>query len=374
MLPFKWEETIDPKDPLFTWRKKAWERFEILGWPQPKQEAFQYVPLAKATFLPLAEKGEFHGPLPEGQRIVFVDGFFDEKLSNIGKSLHTAFRSYGLFLQNRNTTLLKDETDPFAALNSAFQSAGAFLYLPPRTELSLAIYHICTQERTVSPRLFVYLGRGAKVDIVQQMHSSVERFTSNGLFDLVLDEGAQATLTDQSEVPAAAVRLQALRATIKRDGRFTFQMSSKGSDLDRLSAKIQLAEENSEVHLGGLSRLTQTRQSHINTSVEHMAPHTRSRQHFKTVLEDSSRASFQGKILVRPIAQKTEAYQLSQNLLLSDSATAYAKPNLEIFADDVKASHGATVGQLDAEQLFYLQSRGIPLAEAKKWLIESFCK
>lgn len=376
MLPFKWEETVDPQEPLLNWRKKAWDRFEALGMPEPKQEAFQYVPLAKAVFLPLAERSSFTGPLPEGDRIVFVDGFFDEALSQIPKPLvcqplETAFRSYGLFLQNRHTTHLKEETDPFALLNGALQSSGAFLYVPPRTKLTepVTICHVCTAERTESPRLFVYLGRGSQVELVQQGHTSG---VMNGLIDVVLDEGAQAVLTDRVE--ASAVRFQSLRATLKRDSRFEFRKVSQGSDLDRISAKVQLTEENSETLLSGLVRLGSTRCCHIHTSVEHIAPHTRSRQHFKSVLEDASRFSFQGKILVRPAAQKTESYQLSQNLLLSDTAMAYAKPNLEIFADDVKASHGATIGQLDPEQLFYLQSRGIPLADARKWLIESFCR
>lgn len=370
MLPFKWEETVDPQDSLFTWRKKAWDRFV---WPEPKDEAFQYVPLSKIAFLPPAEKSAFAGSLPEGQRIVFVDGFFDEKLSTISKSLYTAFRSYGLFLQNRMTTLIKEEKDPFALLNTALQSSGAFLYLPPNTQHKITIHHICLSERTLSPRLFIYAGRGAQVDIVQQMTPMAQHFVSNGFIDLNLDEGAEVRFVDKSEAPSA-IRLQALRAALKRDSKFQFKLAAKGLEFDRLSLKVQLAEENSEVLLEGLTRLGSSLQSHVNTSVEHIAPHTRSRQHFKAVLEDTSRSSFQGKILVRPAAQKTEAYQLSQNLLLSDTAMAYAKPNLEIFADDVKASHGATIGQLDAEQLFYLQSRGIPLIEARKWLIESFCR
>ncbi len=107
--------------------------------------------------------------------------------------------------------------------------------------------------------------------------------------------------------------------------------------------------------------------------VEHVAPHCRSRQHFKGILRGKSRSSFEGKILVRPEAQKTEAYQLNNTLLLSDDCRGFAKPNLEVFADDVKASHGATVSQLNAEELFYFRSRGFPLSLAQEMLAAGFC-
>ena len=138
--------------------------------------------------------------------------------------------------------------------------------------------------------------------------------------------------------------------------------------------KVHLAEENSEAQLYGLARLHGETESHIHATVEHIAPHTRSRQHFKSVLQDRSRVSFEGKIRVLPAAQKTEAYQLNNTLILSDAASANAKPNLEIFADDVKASHGATVGQLDQEQIFYFRSRGLGLEQSKALLIHGFCK
>jgi Fe-S cluster assembly protein SufD len=118
--------------------------------------------------------------------------------------------------------------------------------------------------------------------------------------------------------------------------------------------------------------LQQASQSHTHVFVEHAAPHARSLQKFKGVLKDIAQSSFEGKIFVRPVAQKTEAYQLNHNLLLSEGAIANAKPNLEIFADDVKASHGATFSQVDEEQLFYLKSRGLSSMDATQLLIRGF--
>jgi Fe-S cluster assembly protein SufD len=120
--------------------------------------------------------------------------------------------------------------------------------------------------------------------------------------------------------------------------------------------------------------LNEKRESHIHVLIDHQAPNCRSFQLYKGVVNDFSRSSFEGKILVRQAAQKTDAFQLNNNLLLSDRAHADSKPNLEIFADDVKASHGATVGQLDEEQLFYMQTRGFSKAEAQNMLVYSFSK
>ena len=120
--------------------------------------------------------------------------------------------------------------------------------------------------------------------------------------------------------------------------------------------------------------LKDKREAHVNVRVEHLAPHCRSNQLFKGVLTDFSRSSFEGKIYVDQIAQKTEAFQLNSNLLLSDRAHADSKPNLEIFADDVKASHGATVGQLNAEELFYMKTRGITQEEASNLLVFGFAQ
>lgn len=273
-------------------------------------------------------------------------------------------RSYGLFLQTRLAKGLKEETDPFAALNGAFHGRGAFLYLPPKCKAALHLTHLFVSEDFVSPRIHVYLGRHAELTLTQT--SQGKSNFCNSALDFVLDEGARLAFHDRQEG-----QFQSIRATQKRDSKL--KMVLLGKQL-RTSLKVQLAEENSEAEVFGLACNSGSEESHVHASIEHVAPHTHSRQHFKAVLRDKSRFSFEGKILVRPAAQKTEAYQLNNNLILSDEAVANAKPNLEIFADDVKASHGATVGQLDEEQLFYLRSRGLSLEQAKEWLIEGFCK
>ncbi len=388
LLESYWQERVDPKDPLVQWRQKAWDCFDRIGLPKPKQEAFQYLPLQKLAFPKPASKKTVSAQeiephlLPEcrSSYLVFVDGYFDEALSRIPSPLiclplDGAVRSYGLFLQNRMSSALKGEKDPFAALNVVFQGRGVFLYAPPnaKLEIPLQILYFFTSIEASSPRIQIYLGKNAKLEIVQTAFHRAQTFC-NAACDIALDENAELSLTDAQELPLASQQFQSLRATLKRNSRLKTLQLTRGSMMARSSIQIQLCEENAEAELLGLWRLRGESQAHVHAVVEHLAPYTRSRQHFKGILKEKSRSSFEGKIYVSPEAQKTEAYQLNNNLLLSDEAQANAKPNLEIFADDVKASHGATVAQLDEEELFYLRSRGLPIAQARRWLAAGFSR
>jgi hypothetical protein len=175
--------------------------------------------------------------------------------------------------------------------------------------------------------------------------------------EVVVANGAELKIICNQ--PVAEIRIKALASS-------TCKVVGFGST----KIRAELVEENANVELFGLIQS----EASVQSEVRHLAPHTKSRQHFKSVLRGKMKSSFEGKIYVAPIAQKTEAYQLSNALLLSDDATHRAMPNLEIFADDVKASHGATTGQIDEESLFYLRSRGLSEIEAKELLVEGFCK
>ncbi len=364
MLKTLWADLLNPKDPLISMRQKNWERFEEIGLPKGKEEAFQYVN-KKFSFPRLAQRKVLNEV--RSAHLLFVDGFFEQ--GNVAAPLvclpfEKAIRSYGLFLQTRLARILKEEKDPFALLNGAFQGMGAFLYIPPKCKAVLHLEQMFTQQEMASPRFHIYLGRDAELELTQTSQGASG--FANSLIDFVLDQGSRLTFCDHAEG-----HFQAIRATLKRDSQLkTISLGKKV----RNSLRVELAEENSEVQLYGLSQLKGEEESHIHATVHHEAPHTRSKQHYKSVLREKSRFSFEGKIHVLPVAQKTEAYQLNNNLILSDEASANGKPNLEIFADDVKASHGATIGQLDEEQLFYLRSRGLSLEQSREWLIEGFCK
>jgi Fe-S cluster assembly protein SufD len=366
MLETYWLDFLGSPDPLQQMRKKGWDRFLEIGLPKEGQEAFQYLN-KKFTFPPLTKRKQLELEPCEG--LVFVDGFFEESLSFIQAPviclpLDQAIRSYGLFLQNRMNKTIREEKDPFAAVNAALQGRGAFIYVPPKCKAALHLIHHFLDPGMASPRIHLYVGKNAELNLTQSSNGTSGFY--NNLIDLVLDEGAQLYFSDYSEG-----HFQSIRSTLKRDSKFKAVFLGKQV---RSSIQVELTEENSEAEMLGLSRLEAKEEAHFHTNMEHKAPHTRSRQHFKSVVNGQAKFSFEGKIHVFPVAQKTESYQLNNNLILSDEASANAKPNLEIFADDVKASHGATMGQLDEEQLFYLRSRGLSLTIAKEWLISGFCQ
>ena len=372
------EAVTHPKENLYTWRKRAWDRFLTLGLPRPKQEDFQYISL-KDISIPTPTQRPVKEFSAAPHSLLFVDGFFQG--ANLPTPLvcmktNAAMLVYGIFLQNRLSRSLQEEKDPFALMNGALYGEGAFLYVPPNTkvEMPIEIHHYFTTSEMSSPRLQIFLARGASVQIVERTFEKTNSSFCNSYFDISLDANASLFLGSKEPKLPSSLRFSAIRSFLKKDSKLHFLSLSEGAKLSRTSLKVELLEENSEALLQGLTELDATLQSHSHVTVEHKAPNCRSKQHFKGVLREKSRSSFEGKIYVHPIAQKTEAYQLSNQLLLSDEAETHAKPNLEIFADDVKASHGATISQLNKEELFYFQSRGISLVDAKEALIKGFCE
>jgi Fe-S cluster assembly protein SufD len=359
-----------------TWKKKSWDLFEKLGAPQRKSEAFQYVRFGE-TVTPEAAQ-ETPVERSGSNTIVFSNGFFQFASLPAGViclPLSQAMQTYGLFLQNRFSKMLLEETDPLAALNGAFHEKGAFLYIPPlkKLEETIEIEHWFSSSLATYPRLHIYLGKGASLKLSQKIVAPEQDLFCNGYFDIALDEGASFQLCKVGAFSKQTTFLESLRVSLKKGSHFVSTSSEKGGALYRSSYRLTLLEEESEALLQGISQLKGDEQHHRHITIHHAAPSCKSRQYFKGVLKDQSISSFEGKIIVDPIAQKTESYQLSKNLVLSDEASVFTKPNLEIGADDVKASHGATIAQLSEAELFYLRSRGIALEAAKKLLIDAFC-
>jgi Fe-S cluster assembly protein SufD len=382
---------------LTAFREKSWQRLSELGLPSKSHEAFRYVPL-REFYLSSYNQGEGKRVdkrlfadviLPEcvHSHLVFVDGVFAPELSDItGLPLQTvllpledAVCAHGSFLQSHFNRLLKEETDPFAFVNLALHLKGAFIYLPPKHQASspLQCLHIATgdEPQVIAPRLHLVLGSQSSMRCVfttKELRAGVPHFIVPAT-EIFLEDGASLDVLNFVDT-LPAWHFETLRAILKKNARLNSLCVTSGGKAVRHSYRVQLKGENSEVNLSGLWMLNSNRTAHTHAIVEHEAPHTRSIQRFKGILNDHSQSSFEGKILVRPEAQKTEAYQINNNLILSKGAIANSKPNLEIFADDVKASHGATVSQLDDEQLFYLNTRGIDRDLARRLLISGFCR
>lgn len=386
-------------DSLERVRQKAWQHFLSLGLPTRQNEFYRYIKLRhlfSQTYGLASEKtfsidqiNSWIYPECRESVIVFINGHYSPHLSNLQalpakivvSSLQEATQTYGAFLNNYWAKSLKEETDAFAALNGALHPKGVFIYLPPKTivEAPIQILHVVDQEdqlQMLMPRLQVFVGPQSDVRLIStQKNLATAGYFVNQVAEFVVDEGAHVHYTQVlcDEHPQSW-HLDAVRATLKRDSTFKTVCATEGSTTVRTDYRISLAGENAEALLNGVCMLSDKREAHAHVFMDHQAPFCRSYQLFKNVLNDFSRASFEGKIMVRQLAQKTEAFQLNNNLLLDDHAHADSKPNLEIFADDVKASHGATVGQLDAEQLFYMKTRGFSDAAAKNLLIYGFCE
>lgn len=386
-------------DPSQKFREKAWQRLQELGLPTRKSEVFQYIRLRRLythSFEPsqsLTIEPDSLSPyiLPECSQsvVVFVNGHYRPDLSRLAAlpkrlvilPLHEASRTYGSFLNNQWNKILKEEKDPFAILNAALYLNGLFIYAPPKTilDVPLQLLHVTALDDVpmlMAPRIQGFIGSQSQLDLIAtHAELSGKESLSTLSMDIAIDDDSHVRyIQTPFNISKHAWHFDAFRASLKRNSTLKTILVTEGSTSLRQDYRITLTGENAEASLNGIWMLSNNNEAHAHILMEHQAPHCRSMQLFKGALNDASRSSFEGKILVQPLAQKTEAFQRNNNLLLSDSAKADSKPNLEIFADDVKASHGATVGQIDNEQLFYLKTRGYSEAAAKNLLVYGFCK
>lgn len=376
-------------DPLKGLREKAWDHFLELGLPEKNQEAFQYLPLRQIyeknfhlfpeSKLRTQEIAHLIYPECRHTHLVFANGYFRPELSDVSGlpqqivilPLLEAVRSYGTFLQNRWSHAFREETDPFAILNLALHPQGVFVYIPPKVviEHPIQCINVGEEDNLLSlPRIQLFAASQSSVGWISSMTASG---WTNEVLDIALEDGAEFKHVAVKQHESGWL-CSSLGATLKRSSRFQSWNVTSGGHLSRHGYRVVLNGENAEALIQGAWMLNKNHQAHTHVIMDHRAPHCRSLQKFKGVLGGISQSSFEGKILVRQPAQKTEAYQLNNNLIIGDHAIAYSKPNLEIFADDVKASHGATVTQIDEEQLFYLNSRGIAASEAKQLLVQGF--
>lgn len=376
-------------DPLFRLRKQAWDRFLEKGLPDKKSETFQYIKLRKLFAMELtpAKKEEIDFqkwvyPECKNSYLVFINGIFAPEVSKqpLGMEilpLREAVFSFGTYLNNQWSRTLKEEQDPFALMNGALFSEGALVYVPPKKvfDTPLQILFITTAPHTLAvPRVELFLGALSQLKVATSHVALQGNSFVNAFLNAQLEEGSSLSLTQvATEAPNLWI-FDAVRAHVKQNASLATYMATSGSETIRFDYQVELAGENGQIHLNGLWMLKGTLEAHVHVLMKHLAPHCQSLQLFKGALAQNSRSSFEGKILVQKEAQKTDSFQLNNNLLLSDTAQANSKPNLEIFADDVKASHGATVGQLDPEELFYLATRGFEKNEAKAILTRAFLR
>lgn len=360
----------------------AWERFTKVGLPVCRKEIFQYFPLQRMYSSLLIE--EKIPTLSDKRELKTTTVRFDNGLPTILQEVEKivvlpmadAMRSYRSIIMGKCLATITKEKNPFVLLNQSL-SSGLFLYIPPGTiidsPITLASY---IRDSWIScPFVLLFVGAGAKVTLCmdEELSTYHNDFLVSSHFQIYIAEGASVSYyyTDMAK-NTAAWTMHSIRAVLQRDSSFSAISLCSGQQTHHQDIAVSLEGENATADVRGLWALQSNQQSHINVLISHISPHTRSYQHFKGVNCGKSQSSFEGKIYVHPEAQKTEAYQLSHQLLLSDSAIANAKPNLEIFADDVKASHGATISKLSREELFYLQTRGLSEKDALSCLLQGY--
>jgi Fe-S cluster assembly protein SufD len=353
--------------------------FRRNGLPGVRDEAWHYTsvrPLAETPFAepltPVVDCAALMARLPalDAPRLVFVDGRFRDDLSIVPAvaAVRVGAPAYG--------TLAQPGRDRMVALNTMLAEDGASIEVPAGVDgglLVLASLGTASNERPVAfhPRHAVRLGVGASLTLFD-VSVGEGVYLHNPVFELSLAAGATLAHLRLQDESRTAFHVSTLYADVAAGATYDSFALTLGAKLARMDVHATLAGEKASAHLNAAQLLGGTQHADFTTVVTHAAPHCASRQTVKNVLAGKSRGVFQGKIEVARGAQKTDGYQMNQALLLSPDAEIDSKPELEIFADDVKCSHGATVGELDAEQLFYLRSRGIPQAEARSILVRAF--
>jgi len=354
------------------------------GFPTRRVEAWKYTdlsPVAQAGFAePLtAVAGALTLPKPRAAaRAVFVDGRFRADLSALdGLAYRVASVAQHLpELEGRLGALAPLADHPMTALNTLMFEDGLVVDVPAGEDaahlelLSVAIDP--GRPFAFHPRHIIRLGAGARLTLLETAMGGGAQYLHNPVFEIDLAEGAVLTHGRAQQEGDGAFHLSMIHARIATEARYDTMAVSAGARLARMEIHAALTGPKASCHMNSAQLAAGRALVDTTTALDHAAPDCSSRQTCKTVLAGQSRGVFQGKILVRREAQKTDGYQMNQALLLSEEAEMDSKPQLEIYADDVKCSHGATIGALDADSLFYLRSRGVPADQARSMLVQAF--
>jgi len=379
-------------------RQTAMHRFVELGFPTTRDEEWKYTsvaPIANAAFQPVT--GPVMAPAVESlswscfndldcPRLVFVNGHYSQELSTpsgLGReikarSLAAALNNGSSALKPHLTRYADYERRAFLALNTAFIEDGALIEIPKGLVLERPIYVLyvstATGAATASfPRNLILAGRESQATIIEgHIGLGEEHFFSNAVTEVVAGENAVLSYAKLHQESATAFHVGSVEIRAERSAQVSTYAFAFGGALVREDTNIVLAGEGADAQMNGLY-LTAGRQ-HIDnhTTLDHAQPHCSSRELYKGILDGRSTGVFNGRVIVRKDAQKTDSKQSNKNLLLSEDAVINTKPELKIYADDVKCTHGATIGQVDQEAVFYLRSRGIGHEEARKLLTFAF--
>lgn len=376
-------------------RKSALDEFSKLSVPTQKDEEWKYTnisPLLKHNFvqgkrvhLTPDKISKFLFDQLEHSLMVFVNGHFAPELSRLDDIPDTVkVSSLSDEIKKNNPLVAKhlgkyadNKNQIFTALSTAFTNDGAFIYVPEGKIIENAIHiifltsseqKICTQ-----PRNLFIAGKNSQVTIIEHYVSDDDNvYFTNSVTEIIADENAIVDHIRLQEESTKAFHIARMEVDQERSSTFSSHLISTGAEFARNEFNATFNDEGSECTLNGLFMIKDDQLFDAHTMIDHAKPHCVSHEHYKGILQDKSKGVFNGKVMVRQDAQKTNAFQENNTILLSDDAVMNTKPQLEIFADDVKCSHGATIGKLDQNAMFYLKSRGIGDEAATAILIHAF--
>ena len=367
-------------------RQNAMERFAELGFPSVKEEEWKYTnvaAIARSNFQP-AGSSELQqnlgaelalGSVPEGRssQLVFVDGILRSDLSSLNAlpeqvvaidlAQALADERYSEIARTHLAREADYVVNGFTALNTAFINHGAFVYIPKGVivEAPIHLFFTVQSESTANfPRVLVIAEENSSATIVENYVSNQEaQYLTAPVVEIVLLEGARLEHYKVQRESIEAFHVANTAVGLGRNSSYDTTTITFGAKLSRHDIVVTMDHEGAECWIDGLYLVTGDQHADTHSVIDHRQPNCTSHQLYKGILDGKSRAVFNGKVFVRHNAQKTDAMQTNKNLLLSNDARVDTKPQLEILADDVKCAHGAAVGQIDEEELFYLETRGL---------------
>jgi Fe-S cluster assembly protein SufD len=384
-----------PTSPL-TWinalRTEAANRLDVLMLPTTRDEEWRFTdisPLTKLSFAPALSASTLEAPdvahfyIEEATtRLVFVDGIHAPQLSSaasdsgvVVSNLPTVLATHATAIEAHLGRHAAFRDNGFAALNTAFLHDAAVIVVPRNVALAAPVHllFIATQKEVAStPRCLVVAETGSVVTVIEDYVTLQEAaYFINPVTEIVLADNARVNHIRVQRDSGKAFHIANCVVSVGRSSNYQSVSVALGARISRYNLNVLLAE-GAECAVDGLALITDRQLADTHTCIDHTQPHGVSRQLHKCIVGGSAHAVFNGKIMVRQGAQRTDSIQSSRNLLLTGKARVDTKPQLEIFADDVKCAHGATIGQLDSEEVFYLNSRGLSDSVARNLLTYAF--
>lgn len=390
------ESNIDIDAPLHDVRSEAIKVFEDKGFPSKRDEAWKYTSLnsvlkhdysvfpKQENVLDYKEVKRYFIHDIDTYKIIFIDGKYSSHLSQtthdgIDVCLMSAALTkpkYRLVIENYfNKAASKDS---LSSLNTAFSQEGAYIHIPKNkiVEKPIQIIHFSTGNESalmLQPRNLIVVGENSHVQIIERHQSLTDNAVlTNSVTEIFTNKRAIVDYYKIQNDKQSASLIDNTFIKQKRESQASVHTFSFGGQLTRNNLNFYQEGERIDSTLKGVTIIGDKQHVDHNTLVHHIEPNCESHQDYKGIFGDKATGVFNGKVIVDKIAQKTNAFQANNNILLSDKASINTKPQLEIFADDVKCSHGCTIGQLDDSAMFYMRSRGIPEKEAKALLMFAF--